>query len=449
MAAGIGAIFHAPLAGALFAAEVLYRGPDQEHEVFVPAFVTSIVAYCVFGGFFGFHPLFITPDYHFSQPLQLVPYLLLAGVCALGAMTFVRVFYGVRHLILVRLKLPNHVKPAIGGLIVGVIGFFLPEALGSGYGVVQACFNSDAGGHSGLVNLPSAMAIRDLLPDGLAPAFVGAAILAFIAIAKIGTTAFAIGSGGSGGVFGPAVVIGGAMGGATGLLCSQVFPGLQVEPGAFALVGMAGFFAGAANTPVSTIIMVSEMTGNYNLLLPAMLVCIVSYMLCQRFTLYERQLPSRLDAPSKVGNMARAILKRLTVRRALSLKPVEDLVVVPVDMSFTELLDRFAHSAQGCFPVVDKEGHMTGVIDTDEIRRLVTETAMIDAVIASDIAEPPHAVSPNESLLVAVNRMVSSGAHALVVVDEADPRRPIGTLSRRDVITAYDNQIASPVFISA
>ncbi len=444
MAAGIGAIFHAPLAGALFAAEVMYQGPDQEHEVFVPAFVTSIVSYCVFGAFFGFHPLFVTPAYHISQPLQLLPYFILAVVCALGAKLFVSSFYGARHLMFDRLKLPNHVKPALGGIVVGIIGFFLPEAIGAGYGVVQACFNNDVGVSPAIIDLPSAGAIRDFLPGGMAPAFVGAALLAIIAVAKIGTTSFSIGSGGSGGVFGPAVVIGGALGGATGLLCAELFPAWQVEPGAFALVGMAGFFAGAANTPISTIIMVSEMTGNYNLLLPAMLVCIVSYMLCQKFTLYERQLPSRLDAPSKVGNMARAILQRLTVRLALSMKPDRSLMVVPVDMVFSELVDRFASSTHECFPVVDGEGCLVGVIDTDQIRQLVTEIAFSDAVIAGDIAESVQAVSPNESLLVAVNLMVSTGRHELIVVDEQDSRRAIDTLSRSDVITAYNRQIASP-----
>ena len=442
MAAGIGAIFHAPLAGALFSAEVLYRGPDQEHEVFVPAFVTSIVAYCVFGAIFGFHPLFITPAYHFDQPLMLIPYLILAGVSSLGAMLFVRTFYGIRHLMFTHLKVPNHIKPALGGVVVGIIGFFLPEALGAGYGVVQACFNNDAGTLPAIMDLPSSGAISALFPEGLHPAVIAATILGIIAIAKIVTTSFSIGSGGSGGVFGPAVVIGGALGGATGLLCEQVFPSLTIEPGTFALVGMAGFFAGAANTPISTIIMVSEMTGNYNLLLPAMLVCIVTYMLCQRFTLYERQLPSRLDAPSKIGNMARVILQRLTVRRALELQRKRELMSVPANMTFGELLHQYTRSAQECFPVVNDKKQLIGAIDVRDIRRLVTETAVANLVITGDIADPAQAVSPNESLLAAVNLMVKNEKNELVVVDEHDEQRAIGTLNRSDIVAAYNTQIA-------
>ncbi|MFH1419355.1 MAG: chloride channel protein [Planctomycetota bacterium] len=444
MSAGIGAIFHAPLAGALFAAEVLYRGPDLEHEVFVPAFVTSIVAYSVFSAIFGFHPLFWTPDYVFDQPVMLLPYLMLAIVVALGARLYVRVFYGVRHFMFGRVHLPNHLKPAIGGLLTGIVGFFLPEALGAGYGVVQACFNMDAGKLPAIMELPTASIIQSLLPGGLGAAWVAAIILALIALAKMGTTAFSIGSGGSGGVFGPAIVIGGALGGATGLICQQVFPDWPIQPGAFALVGMAGFFAGAANTPISTIIMVSEMTGNYHLLVPSMLVCIVSYVLCRRFTLYEEQLPSRLDAPSKLGNMAGAILRRLTVDQALVRRFGDDLTLVSQDMGFRDLVQRYTMSTQACFPMVDEDNALVGVIDAQDIRRVVAETGIADLIIARDIGHPATTVTVEDSLLSAINNMVRTGEHELVVVDAKSPGEIIGTLSRGDIIAAYNRQIVDP-----
>ena len=323
MAAGVGAIFQAPFAGALFAAEVLYSGSDMEHEVFVPAFVTSILAYSVFGAIFGFHPLFETPAYSFSKPALLVPYAALGVVMAAAGWLFVRTFYGVRNFMFNRVRIPRHFLPMLGGLVVGLIGFFLPEALATGYGVVQACFDSGAdalgeAGKVGLLDLPSASGLRSILPAGMAPGLVAAVLLVVIALAKMATTAFSIGSGGSGGVFGPSVVIGGALGGAIGLRGPLLFPALGAHPGAFALVGMAGFFAGAANTPISTIMMVSEMTGNYDLLVPAMLVCIVAFVLSRKVKLYEKQLPSRLDAPSKLGYMARAILRRLTVADLLA-----------------------------------------------------------------------------------------------------------------------------------
>ncbi len=442
MAAGIGAIFHAPLAGTLFAAEVLYREPDMEHEVLVPAFTTSIVAYSVFSAIFGFHPLFATPGYVFDNPWLLLPYLALAVVMALGAMLFVKAFYGIRKLMFQHVHIRNHFKPAIGGLFVGVIGFFIPEALGAGYGVVQACFNRDTGILPNVMSLPSAGAMLDILPDGLGYVSAAALLLVVIALAKIGTTAFSIGSGGSGGVFGPAVVIGGALGGAVGIICAQVCPAeWNVQPGAFALVGMAGFFAGAANTPVSTIIMVSEMTGNYHLLVPSMLVCMVAYMLCKRATLYEKQLPSRLDAPSKLGNMASTILRKLVVEHAIGKRSDADLSIVPEDMTFHQLVKVFTASTQACFPVVDKDEKLTGVIDSRDIRRIVTEPFVADLIIARDIAVPATTVTTRDSLLAATNNMVKTGSNEIVVVDDADSRRVVGTLGRNDIIASYNRQI--------
>jgi CIC family chloride channel protein len=237
------------------------------------------------------------------------------------------------------------------------------------------------------------------------------------------------------------VAIGGALGGATGLVCAELFPGIEIQPGAFALVGMAGFFAGAANTPVSTIIMVSEMTGNYNLLVPSMLVCIVSYILCRRVTLYERQLPSRLDAPSKLGNMAGAILRRLTVNQALVRRTDGDLTLVSKDTGFRELVQRYTNSTQASFPVVNEEMELSGVIDAQDIRRVVAEAGVADLIIARDISREAATVTPEDSLLAAVNNMVRTGGHELVVVDAKNQREIVGTLSRSDIIAAYNRQI--------
>lgn len=445
MAAGIGAIFHAPLAGALFTAEVMYRKTDFEHEVLVPAFISSIVAYSVFGAIFGFHPLFITPDYLFNKPVTLLPYALLAGVVALGAMLYVKSFYGVRHLMFTRLtRMPNHVKPMIGGLATGIVGFFLPEALATGYGVLQVCFESGVNALPDLSAMPSAAAVTALLPADAGPLLVTGLLLTLIAVGKIFTTAFTVGSGGSGGVFGPAVAIGGALGGATGLLCVYLFPTLSISPGAFALVGMAGFFAGAANTPVSTIVMVSEMTGNYNLLVPSMLVCLVAYALCQRFTLYQLQLDSRLEAPTKLGGMATAILRRLTVGQALELKKEASapFLVVEAETPLTDIVERFAHSTQECFPVIDKAGRLTGVVEAAHIRRVVAEMELAQIIIAHDLEVPAVSVTPSDSLLAAVNAMARHNRADLAVVDPKDARHIVNTLNRGDVIAAYNRLFA-------
>jgi CIC family chloride channel protein len=416
MAAGIGAIFHAPLAGALFAAEVLYKDMDLEHEVLVPAFISSITAYSIFCAFFGWEPIFVTPDFVFDHPIQLLPYTGLAIVLAACAIIYVRFFYAV-HNGFTRLKIPNFVKPAIGGLLVGLIGLFAPRALGAGYGIVQQAIDHE-------LSIP---------------------LLLGLAFCKIATTSFSVGSGGSGGVFGPAIVIGGALGGVVGLIAEQLMPGASINAGAFVIVGMAGFFAAAANCPISTIIMVSEMTGNFHLLVPSMLVCIVAYLLASRYSLYEKQLPSRLEAPSKMGNMLSAVLRTITVHKALGLTPdsSEDrpILTVPKDMPLAYLIDRFSKSDQACFPVVDNDRKLVGMITSEDIRPTVTDGGLIGIILAHDIAKPPLTISSKDTLLTAVSKMTSNKTNTLIVVESSDPSRALAILSYDRVIQAYSQEI--------
>ena len=416
MAAGIGAIFHAPLAGALFAAEVLYKDMDLEHEVLVPAFIASVTAYSVFCAFFGWEPVFVTPDFVFDNPVQLLPYTGLAVVLAVCALIYVRFFYLV-HNAFAKLSVPDFTKPAIGGVAVGAIGLFAPGALGTGYGIVQQAIDHE-------------MSILLLLA---------------LAFCKIATTSFSVGSGGSGGVFGPAIVIGGALGGAVGLVAERLMPAAGIQAGAFVIVGMAGFFAAAANCPISTIIMVSEMTGNFHLLVPSMLVCILAYLLASRYSLYEKQLPSRLEAPSKMGNMLSAVLRTITVRRALGLSPGstqnKPVLTVPKDMSLAYLIDHFSKSDQACFPVVDDDGELVGMISSEDIRPAVADDGLIGLVVAHDIAAPPLTVSPDDTLLTAVTKMMGEESNVLVVVEPNDPHRPVGVLSHDRVVQAYSQEV--------
>jgi CIC family chloride channel protein len=266
-------------------------------------------------------------------------------------------------------------------------------------------------------------------------------ILLLLAGGKILTTSFSIGSGGSGGVFGPAVVIGGALGGAVGITVDQVFPAMNIDPGAFVMVGMAGFFAAAANTPISTVIMVSEMTGNYNLLVPSMWVCIIAYLLVRRSTIYEKQLPTRMDAPSHMGEMMGGILKRLSVADALANGSHRNFIKVNEAETLRELLDKFASTKQACFPVVDADENLVGMVDGRDLRQAIREAGYIDQlIIAKELAVNPPKVTPQEDLFSAVHKMVTSQHDELVVVDENDSQKIVGMLSRTDLVAAYDRQ---------
>ena len=416
MAAGIGAIFHAPLAGALFAAEVLYKDMDLEHEVLIPAFISSVTAYSIFCMFFGWEPIFITPDFVFTHPIQLLPYGAMAVIMALCASLYVVSFYGVHHRF-EALKLPNYMKPAIGGLVVGIISLVAPRALGAGYGIVQQAIDHQ-------LTVP---------------------VLLGLALCKIATTAFSVGSGGSGGVFGPALVIGGAVGGAVGLTAEQLFPTAGIQAGAFVIVGMAGFFAAAANTPISTIIMVSEMTGNFHLLVPSMLVCILAYLLARRFTLYDKQLPSRMEAPSKTANMWSAVLRNITVadvlERQKKTEEGDSLLTVPRKMPLANLITQFSKSNQACFPILNARNELEGIISSADIKATLMEEGLIGLIVAHDIAKPATTIHTDDTLLTAIRKMSDNNTNALVVVTPDAPAKPVAVLSHDQVIQAYSREI--------
>ena len=409
--AGVGSIFRAPLAGALFAAEVLYRDPDFESEVIIPAGISSVVAYCIFCLVFGWGSLFDSPSFKFQNPLELGPYLCLAGVLVLTAILYIKVFYGMID-VFKKLKVPNHIKPAIGGLCTGIIGFFLPYTLAFGYGMTQqAIFNQ--------VALPTLIAL---------------------AIGKIFTTSFSIGSGGSGGVFGPSVVIGGAMGGAVGKIFHSLIPSIVTHPGSFVIVGMAGFFAAASNTPISTIIFISEMTNSYHLLLPSLLVCSVCYLLSQKWTIFENQVKSRIDSPAHAGEFMMDILQTIKVGNLRHL--IKEVRCVNEKMPFSEFKTIFPSTKQHYFPVMNTNGAFTGIFSSTDIREVIFTTHIEQLVVMKDIMTTDliH-TNASEDLNTVLFKLTQKNIDALPVVDEEDTGKLMGLIYRRDIISFYNEHI--------
>ncbi len=409
--AGVGSIFRAPLAGALFAAEVLYRDPDFESEVIIPAGISSVVAYCLFCIVFGWGSLFDSPNFKFQNPLELGPYIVLAGVLVVTGVLYVKVFYGVIDLFK-KLKIPNHIKPAIGGLLTGIIGFFLPYTLAFGYGIAQdAIFNK--------VAIPTLIAL---------------------AIGKILTTSFSIGSGGSGGVFGPSIVIGGAMGGAVGNIFHMLIPTVVTNPGTFVIVGMAGFFTAVSNTPISTIIFVSEMTNSYHLLLPSLLVCSLCYLLARRWTIFENQVKSRIDSPVHAGEFMMDILQTMRVENLVHL--VKDVRCVNENMPFSEFKKIFQTTKQHYFPVMNSQGAFTGIFSSTDIREVIFTIHLEDLVVMKDIMISNLITTrPSEDLNTVLLKLTQKNIDALPVVKEDDSGVFLGMIYRRDIITHYNEHV--------
>ena len=281
LAAGIGALFRAPLAGALFGAEILYSGFDLEYEAILPAFIASAISYTVYAVFYGWTPLFAMPSYAYDDGLRLVPYLVLALVVSLGAKFYIQTFRSVSGFFRHRGGAP-WAKVAVGGLLTGLLGFFFPDVLGTGYDLIRAAFRPDA----------EVLGVGGGGPWGAAGLFLAAFALKALA------TSFTVGSGGSGGVFGPALVCGATLSAACGIAFSAVFPAsFGIHPASVALVGMAGFLAATIRTPITAVIMVAELSGNHALLLPTMWVCGLAFALNDGWSLYRSQVHSRASSP--------------------------------------------------------------------------------------------------------------------------------------------------------
>jgi CIC family chloride channel protein len=423
MGAGIAAIFRAPLAGALFASEVLYRSPEFEPEVIMPAALASVVSYCTFGLFFGWQPLFGKLDVGFSGPTELIGYAALIPVVVILAMIYTRSFYGITALFH-RLPVSPKLRPAIGAFLTGAIGLALYFSLGQdrdvlavmsfGYGILQKAFTH---------------------PGGLA------VVLVAVCIGKIFTTGLTIGSGGSGGVFGPSMVIGGCAGGAVGLGLHALWSPLAPQPESFAVVGMAGFFAAAAKTPFSTLVIVSEMTGDYNLILPALFVCTMSFLLSDEQSLYQAQVESRSRSPAHQGSYVRDVLAGVRVGQFLTagwtgpkIHPGDPLDAV---------VGHFQDPAVPVLPVVDDAGRLLGVVSPEEVSMALQSAAASPLLVAADLARGGVTpLAPHDDLDRALELFVENDLLALPVAD--GDGRVIGMVRRSDLVGEYLKRVHAP-----
>lgn len=432
MGAGVGAIFRAPLAGAIFAGEILYRDADLESDVIVPSAISSIVAYSVFGLFlptdrtFG-HVFGQLPEYPMNSLTELIPYGLMSLLLSLVGIAYVQCFYGVQSAF-AKIPGPPHIKPAMGAALTGVAGLGLFYAfsqdtnalavLGTGYGFLQRAL--------------------EISTD---PTGISITLLLSVAIVKILTTSLTISSGGSGGVFGPSMVIGGCVGVASGQML-QKLGWATISPGAFGVVGMAGFFAGIARAPISTIIMVSEMTGSYQLLLPSMWVCTLCFLLCSHTTLYRKQVKTRLESPAHRGDFLVDVLEGITVNDVY--RRDRHTVMVPEAMPLAEIVKLLSKTHQHYFPVVESGGKVVGIFSTDDVRSYIYDETIWQLADAADVMTTKFiSVHPGDDLNVAMRKFTSLNLDELPVMDPDVEGKLIGMLRRKETIAAYNRQLSN------
>lgn len=426
MAAGIAAIFEAPVAAMIFAGEILYRGADIDGEVLVPSAIASVVAYSVyvgslswFSGVVRWSHLFRVPAWTFESGFELVGYTVLAAACAMTARLWIRIFYGV-HDAFDRFPIPRWAKPALGGFLTGLLAYLAVRAgaqsmgsaiLGGGYGHLQ-------------------LALDGRLPIGF---------LAVLFLLKMLATAFSIGSGGSGGVFGPSLVLGGFVGGGVGLGLQMVHPALVSDPGAYALVGMAALFGAAAHAPICSVIMVTEITRGYGLLVPSIWVCSLAFLLVGERSLYKKQVLHIEDSPAHQLEMRWNILNDLTCNDWMT----TEVASINESASFEEIYDGLLnHRAYDKFPVVDDAGNVVGILSVKKLRAFFRDPEIRMVAIAGDAMDPVEImVAKDTSLARAYETLVQREWSLLCVSEASGTTRLAGVLTRRDILLAYNREM--------
>lgn len=410
-AAGLGAIFRAPLGAAITSVEVLYR-EDFESEAIIPCVISSVIAFSMFAFTFGFEPIFATPKFAFRDPRELIFYAGLGLICAPVGMLYVRTFYGTRDLFR-KFTIPKHFRPAIGGLGVGLVALVVPQAIGGGYGYIQQAIYGE-------------LTIKIML---MAAAF------------KIITTSLTIGSGGSGGVFGPTLFIGGMLGGVVGLLGNMLFPDIVQQPGAFVLVGMAAFFAGAAKAPLGAMLMVSEMTWSYGLLPPLMLVSVIAILFNRHSSIYEKQVRNKFASPAHEGDVTVNVLSDLRVSDVF--ESDRSFVALQASMRFRELQNIISSSGQNVFPVLDGEGRVSGLLSIKNIRTVLFEDSLRELLVVGELATEPVTLTADQNLYDALITFLNSGYNQIPVVDyQEGHQKLLGMLNHENVIAAYHSEVS-------
>ncbi|NOZ05407.1 MAG: CBS domain-containing protein [Chloroflexi bacterium] len=406
-AAGIAAVFNAPIAGSLFALEVILG--EFTTSYFGSVVVCAVAASVVSRHFLGTSPAFVVPAYTMVSAWEVLPYALLglgAGVIGWG---FVTALYGAED-IFDNWRIPEYLKPAVGGLLLGLLALYLPQTLGTGLSNIEKAIQGEG----------------TIL------------FLGIMVLAKMLGTSFTLGSGNSGGVFAPGLFMGAMFGGAFGHILHPWFPTITAGAGAYALVGMAAVFAAAAHAPITAILIVFEMSGDYRLILPLMLATVLSSLVSEKLrrdSIYTLKLSRRgvhLERGRDID-----VMRGVLVGEAMS----ANVDTVTTDMTLAELRKAFLESHHHGFPVLDSDGKLFGVVTIQDLAR-AEQRPDVDSLHVRDIATTNIlTATPDEPIWLALRRLGTRDVGRLPVVDRFDRRRLLGAVRRYDIIKAYQTAI--------
>lgn len=409
-ASGIAAAFNAPIAGALFAVEIILG--DFAVAQFSPIVISSVVATVVSRHYHGDFPAFVVSKYSLASPLELVNYVVLGFMAGAVAVSFIKTLYFTEDFF-DNLKMPDYVKGAIGGIIIGAIGIFFPQIFGVGY---------------------------DTMDLALAGGLVWKLALALVII-KLVATSISLGSGGSGGIFAPSLFLGAMLGSFYGGMIHQIFPEWTADSGAYALVAMGGVVGAATHGPIAAILIIFELTNDYKIILPLMITTIIATLVAQRL---QKESIYTLKLVRKGINIFAG--RETNVLRSLKVSDIvkQSIEVIPEQERFSEILEKVVNSNNNFIYVKNARGKLNGYISMQEIRQTLLDfEALKDLLIASDVANPNVlTVNDKDNLDDVMKQFGRSGLDELpVIVNKNGTQEVVGTIWQRDVIEAYNHQI--------
>ena len=408
VASAVAASFNAPIAGVFFALEVVIG--HYALRAFAPVVIASVVGTVVSRAYLGDRPAFIIPDYAIVSVWEFPAFLVLGAVCGAVAMIFMWSTMFADDTC-ERLKLPVFVRPAAGGFVVGIIAIFVPQVLGVGYEATDA-------------------ALKEQFSLWL--------LIGLIA-AKTAATAISIGCRFGGGVFSPSLFLGAMTGGAYGIIAAIVFPELAASHGLYAIVGMGAVAAAVLGAPISTILIVFELTGDYRVTIAVMLAAVLATFLSQRFvgkSFFHWQLKRRgIDLG---GGRPQHLLRERRVRDVMS----QNFEAVPHDAGLAEMKSLLLDSPFGAFFVVDDDGRLVGALAFDDLRLVAREQDLENLVNARDVCRSgPVVLLAQQTLGDVVAHFDATGEEHFAVLAGRDNPQVIGVVSHKDVLLAHNRAL--------
>ncbi len=406
-AAAISAVYNAPIGGTILVMEILIG--SFALDIFGPVVIASVISTLIFRSATTSLPRFVIPTYDLISAWELLGYLalgILGGAFAVLMIKSIAWADDAFH----KLRGVGYARPAIGFALLAGIGLAFPYVYGNGYEAVN-------------------LALNEKLPFGL---------LLALPLVKLAATAITRGSGGSGGIFTPTLMLGALLGGAFGYAVHTWFPAHTAGYGAYALVGMGAVLAGVTHAPIMAIMMIFEQTNSYSIILPLMLVCIVSNVVARRL----KPEPLHLDALRRRG-VVLPTGPEASVMRSLRVADVmhDDVESVKERAPFTTVVHYFLSTPRNRLYVVDEERRFVGAISLHAIKDVIASGHALEVVIAADLVEPFEAVTPDVSLADAMDTFWRQHADRLPVLQDADSRTLVAWISQRDLIGIYNQEI--------